>query len=38
LEDNAFYEESFKVFEAGIALFDWPALYDVWIVYITKFI
>ncbi|CAD8151307.1 unnamed protein product [Paramecium octaurelia] len=38
LEDNAFYEESFKVFEAGVQLFDWPALYDLWIVYITKFI
>jgi len=38
LEDNAFYEESFKVFETGVSLFEWPALYDVWIIYITKFI
>ena len=38
LEDNTFYEESFKVFETGISLFAWPALYELWIIYITKFI
>ena len=38
MEDNTFYEESFKVFETGISLFAWPALYELWIIYITKFI
>ncbi|CAD8184783.1 unnamed protein product [Paramecium pentaurelia] len=35
-QDNALYEESFKIFEEGVQLFDWPALYE--IIYITKFI
>ena len=30
LEKEHFYEESFKVFEAGIALFTWPSLYEIW--------
>jgi pre-mRNA-splicing factor SYF1 len=38
LEENAYFEESFKAFESGLSLFTWPALYDIWILYITKFI
>lgn len=30
LEENAYYEESFKAFEYGISQFTWPSLYDVW--------
>lgn len=38
LEDHHYYEESFKVFESGVALFHWPNVYEIWIVYINKFI
>eukprot|EP01017_Pseudomicrothorax_dubius_P029249 TRINITY_DN3538_c0_g1_i2.p1 TRINITY_DN3538_c0_g1~~TRINITY_DN3538_c0_g1_i2.p1 ORF type:complete len:768 (+),score=176.01 TRINITY_DN3538_c0_g1_i2:60-2363(+) len=33
-----YYEEAFKAYESGLALFTWPALYDVWLVYLTKFV
>ena len=38
LEDNAYFEESFKVFETGLAMFTWPSLYELWVLYLTKFI
>lgn len=37
-EDNHYYEDSFKIYEFGISLFKWPALYEIWLVYIEKFI
>ena len=38
LEENQYYEESFKIFEAGVTLHNWPAVYDIWLIYISKFI
>eukprot|EP01016_Furgasonia_blochmanni_P011837 TRINITY_DN1551_c0_g1_i6.p1 TRINITY_DN1551_c0_g1~~TRINITY_DN1551_c0_g1_i6.p1 ORF type:complete len:395 (-),score=96.02 TRINITY_DN1551_c0_g1_i6:467-1651(-) len=38
LEDHKYYEESFKAYEAGLSLFTWPALYDIWILYLSKFV
>ncbi len=38
LEENNFFEEAFKVYEKGIALFKWPNVYDIWLKYLTKFI
>lgn len=38
LEQNNYFEESFKVFESGLAMFKWPGLYDIWLVYINKFV
>lgn len=38
LEKNNYFEESFKVYENGITLFKWPSLYDIWLIYLTKFI
>jgi len=38
LEKNNYFEESFKVYEHGITLFKWPSLYDIWLIYLTKFI
>lgn len=38
LEENNFFEEAFKVYEKGIALFKWPTVYDIWLKYLTKFI
>ena len=38
LEENKFYEEQFKVFETGLTLYTWPTLYDIWILYLSKFV
>ncbi|CAI9716217.1 pre-mRNA-splicing factor SYF1-like [Octopus vulgaris] len=38
LEENNYYEEAFKAYEKGIALFKWPNVYDIWNTYLTKFI
>ncbi|XP_065661534.1 pre-mRNA-splicing factor SYF1 isoform X2 [Hydra vulgaris] len=38
LEENNYFEESFKAYERGIALFKWPHVYDIWNTYLTKFI
>uniref|UniRef100_A0A673ZYL6 XPA binding protein 2 n=1 Tax=Salmo trutta TaxID=8032 RepID=A0A673ZYL6_SALTR len=38
LEEHNYFEESFKAYERGIALFRWPNVYDIWNTYLTKFI
>ncbi|XP_060607021.1 pre-mRNA-splicing factor SYF1-like [Ruditapes philippinarum] len=38
LEENNYFEEAFKAYEKGIALFRWPNVYDLWNTYLTKFI
>ncbi|KAJ3018955.1 Pre-mRNA-splicing factor SYF1 [Thoreauomyces humboldtii] len=38
LEDNKCYEESYRVFERGIEHFGYPIAFDIWNVYLTKFI
>uniref|UniRef100_A0A8C5H8J0 Pre-mRNA-splicing factor SYF1 n=1 Tax=Gouania willdenowi TaxID=441366 RepID=A0A8C5H8J0_GOUWI len=38
LEEHKYFEESFKAYERGIALFRWPNVYDIWNTYLTKFI
>ena len=38
LEDNHYYEDSFKVYEAGVQIFTFPSLYEIWLTYLTKFI
>jgi len=37
LEEHNYFEESFKAFERGIALFKWPHVNDIWNTYLTKF-
>uniref|UniRef100_V9KGE2 Pre-mRNA-splicing factor SYF1 n=2 Tax=Callorhinchus milii TaxID=7868 RepID=V9KGE2_CALMI len=37
LEEHTYFEESFKAYERGIALFKWPNVYDIWNTYLTKF-
>uniref|UniRef100_A0A0K0E011 Pre-mRNA-splicing factor SYF1 n=1 Tax=Strongyloides stercoralis TaxID=6248 RepID=A0A0K0E011_STRER len=37
LEENNFFEESFRVYEKGVELFKWPNVYDVWKTYLHKF-
>lgn len=38
LEENNYFEDAFKVYEKGIALFKWPNVYDIWLKYLTQFI
>lgn len=38
LEENKYFEESFKVYENGISLFPWPSRYEIWLVYLEKFV
>jgi len=38
LEDQKCFEESFKIYERGIDQFGWPVAYEIWNIYLTKFI
>ena len=38
LEDNKYFEESFKVYERGIDLFGYPVAFELWNVYLDKFL
>lgn len=38
LEENQYFEESFKSYEKGISLFKWPHVYDLWNTYLSKFL
>ncbi|XP_013791269.1 pre-mRNA-splicing factor SYF1-like [Limulus polyphemus] len=38
LEENSYFEEAFKAYEKGIALFKWPNVYDIWKTYLSKFL
>lgn len=38
LEDNKYFEESFKVFERGVELFSYPVAFEIWNVYLSKFV
>ena len=37
LEENNYFEEAFKAYERGVALFKWPHVSDRWRTYLTKF-
>lgn len=37
LEEHNYFEEAFRAYEKGIALFKWPNVYDIWNTYLTKF-
>ncbi|KAG6018440.1 Pre-mRNA-splicing factor syf1 [Claviceps pusilla] len=36
LEENKYYEESFKVYERGLDLFNYPVAFELWNLYLTK--
>ncbi|KAL8953386.1 MAG: hypothetical protein Q9222_000763 [Ikaeria aurantiellina] len=36
LEENKYFEESFKVYERGLALFSYPVAFELWNLYLTK--
>ena len=38
LEENQYFEESFKAYERGVELFDWPHVFDIWQTYLVKVI
>eukprot|EP00054_Salpingoeca_dolichothecata_P022979 m.151894 g.151894 ORF g.151894 m.151894 type:complete len:1145 (-) comp24526_c1_seq1:392-3826(-) len=38
LEENRYFEEAFTVYERGIAIFKWPLVYEIWNIYLVKFI
>ncbi|KAL0063310.1 pre-mRNA-splicing factor syf1 [Marasmius tenuissimus] len=38
LEDNKYFEESFKVYERGVELFTFPVSFEIWNIYLAKFI
>jgi pre-mRNA-splicing factor SYF1 len=37
LEEHQYFEEAFRVYEKGVALFKWPVVADLWNMYLTKF-
>lgn len=36
LEENGYFEESFKVYERGLDLFSYPVAFELWNLYLTK--
>ena len=38
LEENQYFEESFKAYERGVSLFKWPHVFDIWQTYLVKFL
>ena len=38
LEDRKYYEDSFKVFERGVEMFSFPIVFEIWNIYLNKFI
>ncbi|KAL4250421.1 crooked-neck family protein [Abortiporus biennis] len=38
LEENDYFEESFKVYERGTDLFTFPVSFEIWNIYLAKFI
>jgi pre-mRNA-splicing factor SYF1 len=38
LEENKYWEESFKVYERGIELFSFPIAFEIWNIYLSKFV
>ncbi len=36
LEENSYYEDSFKIYERGLDLFSYPVAFELWNLYLTK--
>jgi len=36
LEENGYFEESYKVYERGLDLFNYPVAFELWNLYLTK--
>ena len=37
MHEHKFYEETFRIYEKGIALFSYPHVYPIWMVYLHQF-
>uniref|UniRef100_A0A5K3EJB3 Suf domain-containing protein n=1 Tax=Mesocestoides corti TaxID=53468 RepID=A0A5K3EJB3_MESCO len=37
LEEHNYFEEAFKAYEKGVAIFRWPNVFDIWATYLTNF-
>jgi len=37
LEENKYFEESFKAYERGVELFTFPVSFEIWNIYLSKF-
>jgi len=38
LEENQYWEESFKIYERGVELFTFPVAFEIWNTYLSKFV
>lgn len=38
LREQKYFEDSFKVYEKGLAIFSWPHVKDIWLAYLTNFV
>lgn len=38
LEENKYFEESFKVYERGVDAFTFPVAFEIWNIYLSKFL
>ncbi|KAG5342203.1 hypothetical protein C0989_004515 [Termitomyces sp. Mn162] len=38
LEENKYFEESFKIYERGVELFTFPISFEIWNIYLSKFV
>lgn len=38
LQEHKFWEESFKVYEKGVAVFKYPHVRDIWLAYLQQFV
>lgn len=38
LEERSFFEDAFRAYERGIAVFPWPHVKELWVAYLTKFV
>ena len=38
MQEHKFFEESFQVYERGVALFKWPHVRDIWQAYLSQFV
>lgn len=38
LEEQEYYEDAFKVYERGVELFTYPVAFELWNVYLSKFV
>ena len=38
LEEQNHFEAAFRVYEQGVSVFTWPSLYDLWVLYLHRFV